>query len=410
MKGKTMNPQGRNRRPLLFAALLATVFLLAGCNLFYTQTPEPIPVDPGAVQTQAAQTVIAELTQTALVPVDNNAIFTQVAQTVIADQTQNAPTPTFTPTPTDLPTATPQPTFTPVTPTATPRLIPCDAAAFITDVSIPDGTTFPPNARFTKTWRLQNVGTCTWNNTYDLVFISGERMGAANVLPLSGNVVPGQTIDLSVELIAPGNPGTYRGNWMLRNPQGVNFGIGGDNDDPFWVQIRVAEPQTDYAYDFVFNVCEADWRSAATGTLPCPGRSGDSQGYVLVLDRPALETGKIENEPGLLVVPNNRSDGFIEGVFRNILIRDGYRFRSGVSCADNSKGCDVIFSLSYRLNGGQRVELGSWREVYDGQYNVANVDLSFLADERIDLILTVQANDSNRNNNAIWWVPHIDDN
>lgn len=403
-----MKPQGVNRLPLALAALLATVLLLAGCNLFYNPTPEPIPVDPGAVQTQAAQTVVAGFTQTAQVPVDNNAVFTQVAQTLIAEQTQNAPTATFTPTPTDLPTATPQPTFTPQPPTPTPQLIPCDAAAFIADVSVPDGTIFPPNARFTKTWRLQNVGTCTWNNTYDLVFVSGDRMGAANVIPLPGNIVPGQTIDLSVEFIAPGNPGTYRGYWMLRSGLGVNFGIGREFDDPFWVQIRVAEPQTDFAYDFVFNVCEGDWRSAVSGTLPCPGRSGDSQGYVLLLDNPALENGRIENEPGLLAVPNSSSDGFIEGVFRDIAIRDGYRFLSGVACADNSQGCDVIFSLSYRLAGGQRVELGSWREVYDGQYNVANVDLSFLAGERIDLILTVEANGKNRNNNAIWWLPHIE--
>lgn len=403
-----MIPQGKHRW-LLLMAVLSTAMLLAGCNLFYAQTPEPVPVDPGTVQTQAAQTVIAGLTQTADVPVDNNAVFTQVAQTVIAEQTQNAPTATFTPTPTDLPTATAAPTFTPVTPTPTQRLIPCDAAVFISDVSVPDGSIFPPNARFTKTWRLQNVGTCTWTTSYSLVYVSGERMGAPNVIPLAGSVVPGQTVDLSVEFIAPNNPGTYRSNWMLRNSQSQLFGIGRENDDPFWALIRVAEPQTDFAYDFVFNVCEGDWRSGASGNLPCPGRSGDSQGYVLPLDRPALENGRIENEPGILAVPNSRDDGYIEGVFSDIRIRDGYRFMSGVACADNSRGCDVIFRLYYRLNGGQRVELGSWREIFDGQYNVANVDLSFLAGERIDLILTVEANGSSRNNNAIWWVPHIED-
>ncbi|NIP41529.1 MAG: hypothetical protein GWN00_05010, partial [Aliifodinibius sp.] len=34
-----------------------------------------------------------------------------------------------------------------------------------------------PRTAFTKVWRLQNVGTCTWTADYDMVFISGDRMG-----------------------------------------------------------------------------------------------------------------------------------------------------------------------------------------------------------------------------------------
>src|SRR5512140_2447803 len=79
--------------------------------------------------------------------------------------TQNAPT--------SIPaSATPIPaTSTPIPPTNTP--VPtavsfCDWVKFIKDVTIPDGTQLSVNEVFTKTWRLQNRGTCTWTPDYML--------------------------------------------------------------------------------------------------------------------------------------------------------------------------------------------------------------------------------------------------
>jgi hypothetical protein len=393
-------------------AILLSVFLfsllLAGCAL--APPTQPV-IDSNAVFTQAAQTVVAGLTQTAAVP-DQNAIQTQVAATVAAEMTRNAPTATATFTETPTATNTPAATFTPTatlpptsTPTATPNPIPCDAARFVADVTIPDGTVFAPNTRFTKTWRLLNAGTCNWSSQYSLVFVSGEPMGVSTVYSLGSTVRPGQTIDLSADMIAPNRAGNYRSNWMLRNTQGQLFGIGSEFDDAFWAQIKVAQQNTDYVYDFVFSACQAVWSSDTKSNLPCPGSESDD-GRIAILDRPALETGKVENEPGLLTVPNDEDDGYIEGVFRGLRIRDDYAFRSGIMCREDSKGCDVIFSVAYRA-GGQMVELGAWREVYDGYYNVVEVDLSFLEGQTIDLYLTVEANGNNRNNNAIWWVPHI---
>src|SRR5512142_2240252 len=39
----------------------------------------------------------------------------------------------------------------------------CNAASFVKDVSIADGTVIGQGQNFTKTWRIQNVGTCRWN-------------------------------------------------------------------------------------------------------------------------------------------------------------------------------------------------------------------------------------------------------
>ncbi len=131
-----------------------------------------------------------------------------------------------------MPTFTPQPSAPP--PTPTPK--PCNLARFVSDVTVPDGTAFLPNQHFTKTWRLQNVGTCTWQN-YALVFDHGDAMGGASVVPMSGVVPPGQSVDISVNLVAPGSAGSYRGYWRLRDDKGVVFGLTTGN--PFWVDIKV---------------------------------------------------------------------------------------------------------------------------------------------------------------------------
>ncbi|PIU90073.1 MAG: hypothetical protein COS63_04110, partial [Anaerolineae bacterium CG06_land_8_20_14_3_00_57_67] len=50
----------------------------------------------------------------------------------------------------------------------------CDWAQFVADITVPDGASFAPGAAFTKTWRLKNIGTCTWTTSYALVFVSGS--------------------------------------------------------------------------------------------------------------------------------------------------------------------------------------------------------------------------------------------
>ena len=52
----------------------------------------------------------------------------------------------------------------------------CDRAQFIADVTVPDGTVYAPGAGFLKTWRLKNVGTCTWSTFYAMVFESGNKL------------------------------------------------------------------------------------------------------------------------------------------------------------------------------------------------------------------------------------------
>jgi len=152
-------------------------------------------------------------------PVDVPAIFTEAAQTVIAQLTEQAPT--LTPTP--LFTATPiLPPATVVTPS--PTVQKCEDAAFVSDVTIPDGTQMAVNQHFTKTWRVQNTGTCTWITTFYLAFSYGESMGGQAKVPFISAVAPGQTADLSVSLTAPDKTSTLTGVWAIFDDKGIKFG------------------------------------------------------------------------------------------------------------------------------------------------------------------------------------------
>lgn len=112
------------------------------------------------------------------------------------------------------------------------------------DVTIPDGTRFRPGEAFSKTWRLINTGTCTWTQKYSVIWFSGQPLGIAPPQAMAGVVQPGESVDITVDMVAPQQPGTYQGNWKLRNAEGQLFGLGPNGDAPFWVQIEVAPENT----------------------------------------------------------------------------------------------------------------------------------------------------------------------
>jgi hypothetical protein len=282
---------------------------------------------------------------------------------------------------------------------------PCNAAAFVRDVSIADGMVMDAAQDFTKTWRLQNTGACSWNSTYALVFIGGDRMNAAAAVYLSGTVNPGQSIDLSLDMKAPTQDGSYQGFWKLRDAAGVLFGIGPQAQDAFWVKIRVAGPSFT-AYDFAANSCSAQWRNNNTD-LPCPGPEGDAHGYVMKLDHPVMENGQAQDLPGLLTVPRNTYNGMIFGTFPALKIQDGDAFRARVNCQYKAYDCNVNFRLSYQIGNGAAQTLGSWNEAYEGKYYLVDVDLSALAGKNVSFILTVGSNGAPDQDQALWIAPRI---
>ncbi len=148
-----------------------------------------------------------------------------------------APTPGVPPTtpisapPTSVPTTVPV-----VAPTTAPTDAGCaNNSAFVTDVTVPDGTVFAPGQTVSKTWRIRNNGTCTWEAGYQLVFVGGEAMGPTSAVAVP-YTAPGATADLTVAMTAPNSTGVHVGQWKVKGSNGVLFGTA------VTVNINVVDP------------------------------------------------------------------------------------------------------------------------------------------------------------------------
>jgi hypothetical protein len=207
--------------------LILVVTSLTSCNL--GRAPAPT-ADESGYYTAAALTVVAQLQMT---------------------QTAAAVAQTDTPAPTEMSTVPPAPTeaigtgvtpFTASTPfvavtsaasAAAPPVagssntaVGCADAAFVADMTIPDGTTEKPGAAFRKVWRLQNTGTCNWDGGFVFAFVYGSKMGGydVHITDKTHIVTPGSTADFGVNLIAPAVPNTYTGCWKMETDAGYFFG------------------------------------------------------------------------------------------------------------------------------------------------------------------------------------------
>ncbi len=109
-------------------------------------------------------------------------------------------------------------------------------ASFVADVTVPDNAVINAGETFTKTWRISNAGTCIWASDYGLSYYSDNRMSAPDIVPLD-ITYPGETLDISVQLTAPGSPGTYRGNFVIKNAEGLIMQV--DEDSRLWLIIKV---------------------------------------------------------------------------------------------------------------------------------------------------------------------------
>ena len=266
----------------LVLILLILPVVTVGCSLPFgggedeTATPNV---------TQAYQTVNAKLTM-------------GVAQTPT-----NTIQPTATRTPEQSLTATTSITFptntaTLIAETPSPR---CNIAApgVPIDVTIPDDTQFAPGEAFTKTWRLQNVGDCTWTTGYSLVLFSGEPMSAPSSVPLPQNVAPGNPVDVSVDMVAPMLAGVYQGYWKIKSASGEEFGIGANGNDPFWVRIQVLDLPT-----------QTLTSTPATPTVtPTPGVQVSGTVNLLPGDTLDFDTGAVNGGTGDDVSYENVAEG-----------------------------------------------------------------------------------------------------
>lgn len=242
------------QKTLIYIFVLLAALILSSCTVAQETA---LPEDPGAKVTAAVQTVYAQVA------------LTSSAEAAMATDTPTAtPEPTFTPT-TPPPTLTPTNVFVgtlttapqegeaaaaPAQPQPSPTTqqqqqtgsqsseMPC-LRANLEYETIPDGTRLAIGRKFTKLWRIKNIGSCTWNENYAIRFVDGELMGAGATIKLTDVNIPtyGYAM-IEVEFTVPATVGTYRSNWMIVSDDARLFGLGPNSKGWFWVEIEAFNP------------------------------------------------------------------------------------------------------------------------------------------------------------------------
>ena len=159
---------------------------------------------------------------------NESAIATSVAQTVQARSTPEALATATSPAPTATLSSLTLPAATVGAPTATGAAAVqfCEASASLVGETFPDGTILQPGTVFTKTWSIQNSGTCVWDASWQLVFYGGALMDGVTVYNFPQPAQPGDTVEVPIILRAPAQGGQHTGEWMLKSPWGASFGVG----------------------------------------------------------------------------------------------------------------------------------------------------------------------------------------
>jgi len=214
----------------LIVTVLLIAMLIAACGP--SATPAGPTADVAAIRTSAASTVVSQFTLTA-------AVFTPVVPA--------GPTDYPAPAETEVPEATATVTTLPVAQVTNAEgtvVALCDKYSWdpnTVDVNIPDNTPVSPGQDFVKTWKIKNIGTCTWGAGYKLVFSysSSPNDDALNGVaqPLTAAIAPQQEVEVSVQFTAPELPGTYFSVWTMQNAKGIPFQ--GNDNKALYVQVVV---------------------------------------------------------------------------------------------------------------------------------------------------------------------------
>jgi hypothetical protein len=221
-------------------------------------------------------------------------------------------------------------------------------------------------------------------------------------------------IDVSVDLVAPGEIGSYEGNWKLRNVKGEGFGIG-EYDKAFWVKINVVEG-AGTMFDFNVQADDAVWGSGSTPVdyidlgeealeFDQPGDQGEP--YIALLDDQFLEDGEI-SDVVLAAYPPQGVGKYIIGKYPGYQVNSGDLLFGRVGLTTNSDGVcgtgDVIFRITIQIanDPSSKSTLWEWNEVCDSQMKSFEIDLDSYQGEIVEIFLVVIANTDSADNLAIW--------
>ena len=211
-------------KKMTFAALgvvALAVMVFVGLSLRGVDRPVPTPAPTqnlDAVRTEAVGTFASDLTGTA------------AAASTDTPTKAESPTSAASTTAEAITTGTPATPGTPATQGATsgtnsaPITPACLGLRFVRDVAIPDNTPMTPAQVFTKSWLVENSGTCPWHAGFQVVLIGGLAMGGSPY-QLPQDVGPGGRIQVSIKMVSPTDQtGIVQGTWKMADTSGTTFG------------------------------------------------------------------------------------------------------------------------------------------------------------------------------------------
>ncbi|MEN9562806.1 MAG: hypothetical protein RIR73_1050 [Chloroflexota bacterium] len=197
------------RRSYKIVSLTAVLILMLACVPTLGSTSAPIPTfDPNGPLTAIALTAGSAATQTAI-----NAPPTATA----------TPLPTKTP----LPTPTPTATFLFLIPTISlpPTQIPLGVSNKEFDcqvLAVEPSAPIAASTSFIGKWVVANIGTGSWrSDNVDYRYAEGDKFHLQSIYDFPVNVQPGSTVELTVDMQAPGTPGEYITRWRINQSNKV---------------------------------------------------------------------------------------------------------------------------------------------------------------------------------------------
>ena len=163
------------------------------------------------------------------------------------------------------------------------------------------------------------------------------------------------------------------------------------------------EEDGNLVFDFVEQMCEAQWSNRGL-ELPCPGNDTQSSaGYVMKLD--GESQGLPSNMNILLAYTPQEKYETISSKYPAFTVQKGDRFRAVLACKEHTF-CDVEFVLDFSSAKGS-AGLTHWRYLFTDEPVVIDYPLDAIAGETVQFNLAVRSNGNPVEAYAVWIAPHI---
>ncbi len=161
------------------------------------------------------------------------------------------------------------------------------------------------------------------------------------------------------------------------------------------------------ALDFVALLCNSEWMNSGQHLQVCPVVNGDqSGGYAVAID--PISENLPANTPVLLTRPATNGYAALFLRYPSFTVLEGDRFRATLGCQTGA-ACDVEFALEYYdANNKYSGSFLSWKYKEGNALINVDVDLSALANQKVDFVLTLRPqNDTPQQDSSLWIAPHI---